>query len=414
MAQATLTESPTPVAKMPRLAVKLSKFRPSLTLALKELAKERIAQGLPVYDFGLGETKGKLDDAIREAGEAAFRDEETMYSEPAGLPELRRAVLEWLGLAGEYDIDNVIISTGAKQSLFNIFLALCNPADCVLFDAAPWVSYQPLAVASYAFPVMVLPLHERRHKLKVTPEDLERNLEARPHARMFLLNNPVNPTGQLYTIEEIETLLRVCVEREVFFVLDRLYWRIMFDGREYPEPRVDEETKPWLIQVDGLSKNFRRTGGLRIGWCVAPRDVADAMGNLQSHYTANPSVPTQRAALAAIGRSYSDDLVRELQRKRDLFREHSRGMPHVDIWDTEATFYSFWDVVECLGRRTPEGELIASSDDLSHYLVDQAGVVTASGRAFMQDGFLRLSFATSDEEIIEGMAAAREALGRLA
>jgi len=343
-----------------RISWKLTKFRPSLTLALKRLTEERRAKRLPVYDFGLGETKGDLNATIREAGEAAFRNQESMYSDPAGLPELRTAVLRWLDVEAHYSTENVVISTGAKQSLFNIFLALGNPSDCVLFDSAPWVSYQPLAIAAYAFPVQVLPLERRDMDLKCTPTDLRRNLTMRPHARLFLLNNPVNPTAQLYSRDEVDALLRVCVEYKVFFVLDRLYWRIVFDGAEYPEPPVDDETRPWLIQVDGLSKNWRRTGGLRIGWCIAPEDVVRAMVNLQSHYTSGPATPTQRAALAAITTGYDESLRDELQRKRDLLLRESKGMPHVRIWPTPATFYSFWDVHESFGMSTPDGEALSS------------------------------------------------------
>jgi len=396
-----------------RISHKLTKFRPSLTLALKTLVDERHARGLPVYDFGLGETKGPLDETIRGAGERAFREGDTMYSDPAGLPELRAEILRWLRLESHYAPDNVVVSTGAKQSLYNIFLALCNPADCVLLDGAPWVSYQPLAVMAYAFPVSVLPLERRNTRLKVTSDDLRRNLDGRPYARLFLLNNPVNPTGQLYSQTEIDELLDVCVERRVFFVLDRLYWRILFDQREYPEPRIDDHTTPWLIQVDGLSKNFRRTGGLRIGWTVAPDDVTRAMVNLQSHYTANASVPTQRAALAALQRPYDHSMPREMQRKRDLMTSRARDLPHVRVWDTHATFYSFWDVTGCFGLRTPDGARIRTSDDVAEYLLRNAGVVTASGRAFMQEGFLRVSFAVPDDEIHHGMNAAVEAAARL-
>ncbi len=271
-----------------RIAGKIHKFRPSLTLQLKRLAAERHAQGLPVYDFGLGETKGPLAPHIRDAAEEAYRHGRTMYGDPAGLPELRREVLRWLCLEGEYSADNVVITTGAKQSLFNIFLATCNPADCVLFDSAPWVSYQPLAIAASAFPVMVLPAAEDGRHLKIGAADLRRNLMLRPDARLFLLNSPCNPTGQLYGVDEVEALLRVCVEHRIYFVLDRLYWRLLYDGRDYPAPRIDAETRPWVVQVDGISKNFRRTGGLRIGWSVAPDDLAAAMANLQSHYTSGP------------------------------------------------------------------------------------------------------------------------------
>jgi aspartate aminotransferase len=396
-----------------RISTKLAKFRPSLTLELKSLAAERQAQGLPVYDFGLGETKGELAPHIREAGIRAYREGHTMYGDPAGLLELRQQVLAWLGLEGYYGPENVVITAGAKQSLLNIFLSICNPADTVLFDAAPWVSYQPLAIAAYASPIMVLPRAGELSRLKVSAADLRRNLKMRPHARLFLLNSPVNPTGQLYTPEEVEALLEVCVEHGIFFVLDRLYWRIVFDGRTYPEPRVDDETRRWLIQVDGISKNFRRTGGLRIGWSVAPTDVTRAMVNLQSHYTSGPAVPTQYSALAAITEPYDPELTTDLRRKRDLLQEEAKAVPHVDVWPTPASFYSFWDVRETFGKRTPDGNVLESSSDVAEYLVKAAGVVTGPGTAFMQDGYLRVSFATPNEQIVNGVRAAAKAFAAL-
>ncbi|MCZ7645224.1 MAG: aminotransferase class I/II-fold pyridoxal phosphate-dependent enzyme [Planctomycetota bacterium] len=162
-----------------------------------------------------------------------------------------------------------------------------------------------------------------------------------------------------------------------------------------------------------MSKNFRRTGGLRIGWCVAPDDAATAMVNLQSHYTSGPATPTQVTALAAIARPYRGGLRDELQKKRDLLRKEAEPMPHVKIWPTPATFYSFWDVRPCFGKTTPGGMPIASSDDVAEYLCTSSGVIAASGTGFMQDGYLRLSFATPDEDIVAGMRAARDALGKL-
>lgn len=395
-----------------RLSAKLSKFRPSLTLELKRLVEARRRAGLPVYDFGLGETKGALPLDLREAGERAYREQQTMYGDPGGLPELRRQVLDWLGLGSHYEPEDVVITAGAKQSLFNVFLAVCNPADVVLFDSAPWVSYQPLAVAAYAVPVMVLPRRDGG-RLKVTSDDLRRNLELRPHVKLFLLNNPCNPTGQLYDAREVEELLAVCVEHRVFFVLDRLYWKLVFDDATYPEPRVDEATKPWLIQVDGLSKNFRRAGGLRIGWSVAPRDVARAMTNLQSHYTSGPSTPAQHVALAAIRRAYDAELLDDLREKRDRVASWAGRLPHVDVWPTPATFYSFWDVTAALGKRAPDGRTIAASGDLAEYLIERSGVVTAAGSAFLQEGYLRVSFAVPTDELEAGLAAAAEALAEL-
>ncbi len=200
----------------------------------------------------------------------------------------------------------------------------------------------------------------------------------------------------------------------LYFVLDRLYWKLVFDGGSFPEPPLDDEVRPWLVQIDGMSKNFRRAGGLRIGWSVGPRDLTDAMVNLQSHYTSGPSVPSQRAALAALQSSYDFTLVQDLERKRNLIVDAARRIPHVDVWDTPATFYSFWDVTGAFGRRTPDGRVLRDSDDVAAYLCQHAGVVTASGCGFMQDGFLRLAFDIPDEEIITGMRQAKSAFDALA
>jgi aspartate aminotransferase len=396
-----------------RLAARAAALRPSLTLELKRLAAARARRGLPVYDFGLGETKGELSPAIAEAGARAFREGQTQYGDPAGVRELRDAAVRWLDLGQHYSAEHVVVTVGAKQSLFNVFLAACNPGDVVLVEPAPWVSYLPMIAAAGATPVVVEPAAGAAGYFKVTPADLRRALAAHPTARAFLLNSPVNPTGQVYSAADVAGLLEACVEHEVYFVLDRLYWRIMFDGAAYPEPVVDAATRPWLIQVDGISKNFRRTGGIRIGWTVAPADMARAMTTLQSHYTSGPAIPAQHAALAAITAPYDAELCHDLERKRNLLRQAAGRIPRLTVWPTAGAFYSFWDVRALFGATTREGRAIASSDDVATWLLDSAGVVTAPGTAFQRDGYLRLSFATPDDHIVDGCRAMMEAVASL-
>ena len=256
-----------------RVSQKVTAFPPSLTLALKALVAERRAAGLPVFDFGLGETRGALRPSIADAAVAAYRGGRTVYGDPAGLPELRAAIPAWLGIAERYGADSVVVTTGAKQALMNVFLAALDPGDVALLDCAPWVSYRPLALAASARPVCVTPAAGTANRLKITPDDLARAIEAEPRARLFLANSPCNPTAQIYDAGELDALARTCAEREIYFVLDRLYWKLTYDGLEFPEPVVDRDTRLWLVQVDGLSKNFRRTGGMRIGWTVAPEDL---------------------------------------------------------------------------------------------------------------------------------------------
>ena len=396
-----------------RLADKLSMFHASPTLGLKAVATQRRARQLPVYDFGLGETNGKPDPAICGAGSDAFHTGQTMYADPAGLPELRRATLRWLNLDTDYSTDNAVICSGAKQGLFNILLSICNPGDRILLDAAPWVSYQPMARAVSVEPIVVAPRVARPRSLKIRPADLAAAIDRHPDAKLFIFNNPVNPTGELYDQDEVDALVRTCAERRLYVVLDRLYWRILYDNIPYPAPHLTDATRDWVIQIDGVSKCFRRTGGLRIGWSVAPDDVARAMIALQSHYTSGPAVPTQLAALAAIDRPYDSELRVDLQRKRDLLTRHAAAIPHIDVWPTAATFFSFWDVRPALGHTAPNGATIDSSDQLAAYLLQDAGVLTISGGAFMQDGYLRLSFATDDQQIVDGMRAAQAALAAL-
>lgn len=396
-----------------RVSPKVTAFPPSLTLALKALVAERRAAGLRVFDFGLGETRGALRPAISEAAISAYRDGLTVYGDPAGLAELRQAILPWLGIDDRYGSDCVVVSTGAKQALMNAFLTLLDPGDVALLDCAPWVSYQPLALASSARPVCVTPAAGTANRLKVDADDLARAIEAEPRARLFLANSPCNPTAQIYDAEELDALVRTCARHEVYFVLDRLYWKLTYDGLDFPEPVIDDETRPWLIQLDGLSKNFRRTGGMRIGWTVGPEDVTRGMVNLQSHYTSGPSMPAQYAALAALTEEYDWEMRDELEGKRDLMLEHGAKLPRVELWPIPGAFYSFWDVRDCFGRRTPDGAELRSSDDVARYLLDAAGVVTASGRGFEQDGFLRVTFTAPDEELVDGLAAAAEVLAAL-
>ncbi len=402
-----------PAADAARISARLRRFRPSLTLRLKTLANERRAKGLPLFDFGLGETKGELAPRIRDAAKNAYDEGRTMYEDPAGLGELRDAVVRWLGVESQYGRECVVVTTGAKQGLLNLFLAICDPGDTILMEAAPWVSYQPLALAAGATPRAVVASGGEESRFKVSAVDLEREIDGNERVKVFVLNSPVNPTSQVYDAREFAALLEVCVRRHVYLLLDRLYWRIVYDGKSYPEPEITPATREWLIQVDGLSKNFRRTGGMRIGWSVGPEDVSEAMINLQSHYTSGPAVPSQCGALAAISGIYETELRDELEANRNRIYAVRDRLAPVRVWDSEGTFYSFWDVRACFGGRTPVGKVLASSVDVAEYLLDHAGVVTAPGSAFLQEGYLRLSFAMAPGEIDAGLDAAVAAFSEL-
>ena len=396
-----------------RIADKLTHLRPSLTLALKEQAGKRRAEGLPVYDFGLGETKGDLAPALKQGGLEAFQLERTSYMDSAGIPELRDAVLDWLNVRDSYFTDNVVVGCGAKQCLLNTFLAVCNPGDVALINPTPWVSYIPIAHCASVESVIVDPAGGVANNFKVSAQDLEQSLSEHPNAKLFLLNSPNNPTGQIYTQEEIDSLLEVCVRNQIYFVLDRLYWKTVFDGKAFPEPKITEDSKPWLIQIDGLSKAFRRAGGLRVGWSLAPTDVSKAMRNLQSHHSSGTAVTSQYAALNAITQNFDPEMIEFLEQQRSTMRKMTSEIPHLKTFPTEGAFYSFWDVREVFGKKTPNGKVLSNSDDVSEYLIAEAGVITCSGTSFYADGFLRVCFHVSKKELEEGLAAAKGAFSKL-
>ena len=397
-----------------RIACKISRFGPSRCLLAKGLKQERLAQGLPVYDFGLGESKGDLANYLIEAGKCAFDQQVTEYLDPAGLPELRTEILRWLNLEDHYSKDSVVVSCGAKQALSNIFFATLNPGDVALFDAAPWVSYVPMVYAAAATPVLVQPARADASYLKISPEDLTQAIQQFPAAKTFLLNSPCNPTGQIYSQVELQKLLEICAKNQIFFILDRLYWKSVYDNYEYPEPVINELTKPWLIQIDGLSKNWRRLGGLRVGWSVAAEDLSKAMVNIQSHITSGTASTSQVVALEALRREYDCEMRTDLEEKRNLVVKHAKDIPYIKRFPTQGGFYTFWNVREIFGKRTPEGEVLNSSDDICTYLVRSVGVVCLSGSAFEQDGYLRLCFHVPNEELLAGLAAIKQAFSALA
>lgn len=398
-------------AETRRLSNRLNNLRPSCTLELKEISNTRIAEGLPVYDFGLGENSYDLPDSLIKSATDAMESGNTGYIAPSGMPELRSKILEWLNLQNKYTSKNVIVSCGAKQAILNAFLAICNPEDVVLLAVAPWISYGPIALCASATPVQVLP--KDQISMKITKDDLLKAFADNPRRKIFLLNNPCNPTGQLYTEKEVNELLNICVDHGVYFILDRLYWKVLFDGRSYPEPAINKHTKPWLIQIDGLSKNFYKLGGMRVGWSVAPSDLSEAMDNLQSHHSSGTAVPSQHVALEVLSEDYNSVQLQDLQKKRDIIIGAAQTMPYVKVAETQGSYYSFWDVRAVFGKQTPAGTIINNSDDMAHYLINSFGVVTSSGKAFGQDGFLRLSFAIPEESVLAGMGAMREALESL-
>lgn len=393
-----------------QLARKIQLFGTSRCLDAKRKVIERRRAGLAVYDFGLGEAKGGINGEFAEAGKQSLAAGRTEYVDPQGLLELRRQIISWLGVERNYGPQNVCVSVGAKQAIFNILLAICDPGDTVLYDAAPWVSYIPMTYCAGLIPQCVSPKYPEANYLKISSSDLERAINRHRNARIFLLNSPCNPSGQIYSAGELNELIEVCIRNRIFFALDRLYWKTVFDGYSFPEPVINEVSEPWIIQIDGLSKNWRSLGGLRVGWSVGSEDLTRAATNIQSHITSGTATVGQYVALEALTKEYDWEMRDDLQEKRDLMFSVANDIPGLKAFPTAAAFYSFWDVRAYFGSHAPNGKLIAGSDDLAEYLLNSAGVVVLPGTAFKQEGYLRLCFHTAKSEIQEGMLAVRAAI----
>ena len=396
-----------------RVSNKVKKVGESRCLAAKVTVNERKAQGLPVYDFGLGEAKGKTPDYLLQAGSSAFLGNHSGYPDSAGLYELREEVLNWLDLQEHYQPENVTISVGAKQAILNVVLASCDVGDVALFDTAPWVSYRPMCFCSGVTPVCIQPSRGKASYLKISADDLIRELQIHPHARMLLVNSPCNPTGQIYTTDELNELLNICAEHQVYFVLDRLYWKTVFDGKHFPTPTVTEKTKPWLINIDAISKAWRSVGGLRVGWSVAELDIAKAMQGIQSHITSGTASVSQYAALVALREEFPTEMRESLQSNLDILRQYLPRIPLIEAFPTEGGFYTFWDITKTFGKKTPSGTVIKSSDDFASYLLESEGVVVLSGSAFLKDGYVRICFHVPEVELCEGLEAISRAVSNL-
>ncbi|MEX2119018.1 MAG: pyridoxal phosphate-dependent aminotransferase [Pirellulales bacterium] len=376
-------------------------LEPSATLAMAAKAKQLKANGKTVYDFSVGEPDFITPRHIREAAAAAMDAGHTHYTPVAGIPELRAAVARQYqqrhGL--EYSPQQVVVSNGAKHSLHNVFTALLNPADEVIIPAPYWVSYAELVKLTGARPVIV-PTREA-DDFKLRPAQLQAALS--PNSRMLLICSPSNPTGTIYSPDELGQLAEVAIERDLLVVADEIYERLVYGTHRFASfatlrPALPQRT----VTVNGVSKAYAMTGW-RIGWTLSPVEVARSMESLQSQETSNPSSISQYAALAALEgpQQCVDEMLAEFSRRRDYVRGRIAQLPAVTGPDMGGAFYAFINIQAHLGR-SYGGVWVGDSSQWCLELLAQQGVATVMGSAFGAEGYARISFATSLESLRSG------------
>lgn len=395
-----------------KISDRVARLAESVTLAITAKAKAMKAEGMDVIGFGAGEPDFATPMNIREAAKRAIDEGCTRYTPVGGIPELKKAIIEKFSLDNglDYTPEEVIVSCGAKHSLYNIFQSILDEGDEVIIPAPYWVSYP--AVVSLAGGVPIIVKTDARRGFKMTPEALRSVIT--PRTRALIINSPSNPSGTLYSGEELAGLAEVALENNILIISDEIYEKITYGGGTAPSiASVSDEVKGHTIVVNGVSKAYAMTGW-RIGYAAGPKAVIKAMTKLQSQSTSNPTSISQWASVEALTgpQGAVDKMVTQFSKRRDVMVAGLNAIPGLSCVKPDGAFYVFADFSSLYGRQGTAGA-VNSSLEMAGYLLEGVGVALVPGAAFGEDGFLRLSFASSMENINEGLKRLRLALGEL-
>ncbi len=398
---------------MTQLADRTKLIKPSVTLAIAAKAGKLRSQGVDVVNFSAGEPDFDTPEHIKAAAVDALRKGMTKYTDVKGIEPLREAIAQKYrhehGL--NYRKEDVLVSCGAKHSLYNILQAVVNPGDEVLIPAPYWVSYSDMALLAGGVPRLI-PTDESTG-FRIKPEQLQAALT--PKTRVFLLNSPCNPTGATYDRDQLLAIAGILEKHDCLILADDIYEKIIYDGFEVHNlvtlcPSLKERT----LIVNGVSKTYAMTGW-RIGYALGPGDVIAAGAKIQSQSTSNPTSIAQAAALEAI-RGAQDTvamMVREFQKRRDVIVERLNGIAGIRCLKPEGAFYVFPNISGLLGK-TAKGKQLSSPCDVADYLLDEAKVAGVPGEDFGSQQHIRFSYATSLEDIEKGCTRIRDAVSKLA
>jgi aspartate aminotransferase len=394
-----------------QLSSLLQKFNEPETLKMAKLGRELRAKGADVIDLSLGEPDFDTPQHIKEAAKKAIDDNWSHYPPVAGYPDLREAVCTKLKRDNnlDYKPDAIVVSTGAKQSLANAILAVVDAGDEVIIPAPFWVTYSELVKIAGGIPVIVRTTMENNYK--ITPEELEANITGR--SKLFLFSSPCNPSGSVYSKEELAGLAKVFSKYpDLFIISDEIYEYINFVGKHESLAQFSD-IKDRIIIINGLSKGFAMTG-YRLGYIAAHPTVAKACEKIQGQFTSGANAVTQRAAIVALTTDLkpTHEMTQEFERRRKRVMELISEIPGWKCAVPDGAFYVFPEVDYYFGKSDGE-ETIENADDLCMYLLNKAHVSTVTGRAFGSPECIRLSFANSLEKIEKAYARIKEALAKL-
>ena len=396
---------------MSNLSDRLNRLAPSATLAMSQKSSEMKAQGIDVINLSVGEPDFNTPDHIKAAAIKAVEDNWSRYSPVPGYPELRKAIVNKLkkenGL--DYEPSQILCSNGAKQSVCNAIMALVNAGDEVIIPAPYWVSYPQMVLLAEGTPVFVeAPIEQ---DFKITPEQLEAAIT--PKTRAIILCSPSNPTGSVYSKEELEALKDVLLKHErVIVIADEIYEHINYIGKHASMAEF-ADIKDRVVVINGVSKAYAMTGW-RIGFIAAPEWIVKGCNKLQGQYTSGPCSVSQKAAEAAFAGDQQcvEDMRKAFERRKDLIVKLAKEIPGLEVNDPHGAFYLFPKCSSFFGKSCGD-TVINTSTDLALYLLEKGHVATVAGDAFGSPECFRMSYATSDENIVEAMRRIKECLASL-
>ncbi len=394
------------------LSDRARKIKPSPTLTIDAKAKAMKADGLDIVNFGVGEPDFDTPNNIKEAAIKAIREGFTKYTPVGGIDQLKDAVIEKFKRDNSlhYSRDEIIVSCGAKHSLYNIAQALFSPGDEVLIPSPYWVSYPEQVLLNDAIPVFIKTYESDFFMVK--PDALESHITEKTKA--IILNSPSNPTGLTYDKKNLEWIAEIVLRHGLYVISDEIYEKLTYDGfRHVSIASLDNSIKTKTIVVNGLSKSYAMTGW-RIGFAAGPKEIIKAMTNIQSQSTSNPASIAQKAAVEALNgpQDFIKTMLAEFDKRRRFLVAELNSIPAVRCLTPRGAFYAFPNISKLFGMSGDNGK-ISSSSDFALYLLEKANVALVHGGAFGDDNYIRLSYATSVQEIKKGVDRIREALNRL-
>lgn len=387
-----------------QLSQRVQSIKPSPTLVVTAKAAELRAAGRDVIGLAAGEPDFDTPEHIKEAAIQALKDGFTKYTPVPGIPELRQAVVDKFkndnGL--DFEIAQTSVSTGGKQAIYNLLQALIGPGDEVLMPAPYWVSYPDMTLLAEGTPVVVKT--KEKYGFKLRPEKLDKAIT--PQTKLLILNSPSNPTGEAYSVEELEQLGAVLLRHpHVMVMCDDIYEKLVYDGPSYPTlAQAVPALKERCIIINGVSKAYAMTGW-RIGYAVGPVPLIKAMNTIQSQVTSGATSIAQKAAVAAMTgpQDVLDPMIKAFRERRDYVVKRVNTIPGMACRKPAGAFYNYINVDKLIGKKDPDGNRIKSSIDLAAFFLSDAEVAVVPGVAFGLDPFFRISFATSMENLEEAL-----------